>query len=68
VPANSNYTFDQAITVDQNIKMAEVEAKMKDHPLLQSAQQLVNVNQFIEKETRATMYPTLRANTGYTYQ
>ncbi len=67
VPANSNYTFDQTIAVDQNIKIAEVEAKMKDHPLLQSAQQLVNVNQFIEKETRATMYPTLRANTGYTY-
>lgn len=67
VPANSNYTFDQTIAVDQNIKMAEVEAKMKDHPLLQSAQQLVNVNQFIEKETRATMYPTLKANTGYTY-
>ena len=67
VPANSNYTLDQIITVDQNIKMAEVEAKMKDHPLLQSAQQLVNVNQFIEKETRATMYPTLRATTGYNY-
>ena len=67
VPANSNYTFDQTIAVDQNIKIAEVEAKMKDHPLLQSAQQVVNVNQFIEKETRATMYPTLRANTGYTY-
>ena len=67
VPATSNYTFDETIIVDQNIKMAEVEAKMKDHPLLQSAQQLVNVNQFIEKETRATMYPTLRANTGYSY-
>ena len=67
VPATSNYTFDETILVDQNIKMAEVEAKMKDHPLLQSAQQLVNVNQFIEKETRATMYPTLRANTGYSY-
>jgi outer membrane protein TolC len=67
VPATSNYTLDETIAVDQNIKMAEVEAKMKDHPLLQSAQQLINVNQFIEKETRATMYPTLRANTGYTY-
>ena len=67
VPANSNYTFDENIAVDQNIKMAEVEAKMKDHPLLQSAQQLINVNQFIEKETRAIMYPTLRANTGYNY-
>jgi outer membrane protein TolC len=67
VPATSNYTLEETIAVDQNIKMAEVEAKMKDHPLLQSAQQLINVNQFIEKETRATMYPTLRANTGYTY-
>ncbi len=67
VPATSNYILDETIAVDQNIKMAEVEAKMKDHPLLQSAQQLINVNQFIEKETRATMYPTLRANTGYTY-
>ncbi len=67
VPVNSNYTFDEIIAVDQNIKMAEVEAKMKDHPLLQSAQQLINVNQFIEKETRAIMYPTLRANTGYNY-
>jgi outer membrane protein TolC len=67
VPATSNYTFDESIMVDQNIKMAEVEAKMKDHPLLQSAQQLINVNQFIEKETRAIMYPTLRANTGYNY-
>lgn len=67
VPATSNYSFDETIIVDQNIKMADVEAKMKDHPLLQSAQQLVNVNQFIEKETRATMYPTLRANTGYNY-
>ncbi len=67
VPATSNYTFDESIAVDQNIKMAEVEAKMKDHPLLQSAQQLINVNQFIEKETRAIMYPTLRANTGYNY-
>lgn len=67
VPSSSNYIFDESIIVDQQIKLAEVEAKMKDHPLLQSAQQLVNVNQFIEKETKATMYPTLRANTGYTY-
>jgi outer membrane protein TolC len=67
VPATSNYSLDESIMVDQNIKMAEVEAKMKDHPLLQSAQQLINVNQFIEKETRSIMYPTLRANTGYNY-
>jgi outer membrane protein TolC len=40
---------------------------MKAHPLLQSAQQLINVNQFLEKETKALMYPTLRANSGFNY-
>ena len=67
VPANSNYTFTDSIEVDQNISLSQVESQMKDHPLLQSAQQLINVNQFLEKETKALTYPTLRANTGYNY-
>lgn len=67
VPANSNYIFTDSITVDQKISLSDVESKMKAHPLLQSAQQLINVNQFLEKETKALMYPTLRANTGFNY-
>ncbi len=67
VPANSNYIFTDSIDVDQKISLSQVESKMKDHPLLQSAQQLINVNQFLEKETKALTYPTLRANSGYNY-
>jgi len=67
VPANSNYVFTDSIQVDQKIILSDVESKMKAHPLLQSAQQLINVNQFLEKETKALMYPTLRANTGFNY-
>ena len=67
VPANSNYIFTDSIQVDQKIILSDVESKMKAHPLLQSAQQLINVNQFLEKETKALMYPTLRANTGFNY-
>ena len=67
VPANSNYIFTDSIQVDQNISLSQVESKMKEHPLLQSAQQLINVNQFLEKETKALTYPTLRANGGYNY-
>lgn len=67
VPSNSNYTFTDSIQVDQKISLSDVESKMKDHPLLQSAQQLINVNQFLEKETKALTYPTLRANAGYNY-
>ncbi len=67
VPANSNYTFIDSIQVDGQLALLDIESKMKDHPLLQSAQQLINVNQFLEKETKALTYPTLRANTGYNY-
>lgn len=67
VPANSNYIFTDSIQVDQKLSLSEVESKMKEHPLLQSAQQLINVNQFLEKETKALTYPTLRANGGYNY-
>jgi outer membrane protein TolC len=67
LPANSNYVFTDSIQVDQQLSLPDVESKMKAHPLLQSAQQLINVNQFLEKETKALMYPTLRANTGFNY-
>ena len=67
VPANSNYFFTDSIQVDQKLSLSDVESKMKEHPLLQSAQQLINVNQFLEKETKALTYPTLRANTGFNY-
>jgi outer membrane protein TolC len=67
VPANSNYVFTDSILVDQKLNLADIESKMKAHPLLQSAQQLINVNQFLEKESKALMYPTLRANTGFNY-
>ncbi len=67
VPANSNYTFTDSIQVDQKLSLSDVESKMKEHPLLQSAQQLINVNQFLEKETKALTYPTLRANGGFNY-
>jgi len=67
LPANSNYIFTDSIQVDQQLSLSDVESKMKAHPLLQSAQQLINVNQFLEKETKALMYPTLRANTGFNY-
>ena len=67
LPANSNYIFTDSIQVDQKLILSDIESKMKAHPLLQSAQQLINVNQFLEKETKALMYPTLRANSGFNY-
>jgi len=64
---NENIIIKDSIVVYDKIKLVDIEAKMKANPALQTAEQLININQYIEKETRALMYPTLRANTGYNY-
>ena len=65
LPTTTSITIQEDIKVDSKISLSEVESKIKANPILQSAEQLININQFIEKETKALMYPTLRASTGY---
>jgi len=67
MPATTSVIINDSIQIDDQIMLSVVEQKMKSHPLLQSAQQLININQFLEKETKSLTYPTLRANTGYNY-
>jgi len=67
LPAKTPVLINDSIQIDDQLVLSVVEAKMKTHPLLQSAQQLINVNQFLEKETKSLTYPTLRASTGYNY-
>jgi outer membrane protein len=65
LPSTTSVTIQEDIKVDSKISLADVESKIKANPILQSAEQLININQFIEKETKALIYPTLRASTGY---
>ena len=67
MPATTPVVINDSIEIDDKIILSVVEEKMKNHPLLQSAQQLINVNQFLEKETKSLTYPTLRASTGFNY-
>lgn len=67
LPATTPVLINDSIEIDNQIILSVVEQKMKNHPLLQSAQQLINVNQFLEKETKSLTYPTLRASTGFNY-
>ena len=67
LPATTPVLINDSIQIDDQLILSVVEEKMKNHPLLQSAQQLINVNQFLEKETKSLTYPTLRASTGYNY-
>jgi outer membrane protein TolC len=67
MPATTPVLINDSIEIDDKIILSVVEEKMKNHPLLQSAQQLININQFLEKETKSLTYPTLRASTGFNY-
>jgi outer membrane protein TolC len=67
MPANTKLTITDSIFVDGSLNLKNIEAKSVLNPSLQSVEQQVKINQLIEKETRALMYPTLRASTGYNY-
>ena len=67
MPANINIEISDSIFVDTKLVFENIKDKCFNNPALQSAEQQVKINQLIEKETRALMYPTLRATTGYNY-
>ena len=64
-----NITIDDSIQVDKKIlfegKEKSVVAGISENPQLRALSQQVSINQIIEKETKALLYPTLRASTGY---
>jgi outer membrane protein len=67
MPANAEITIADSLFVDGTMQLKDVLDKSAQNPSLASAEQQIKINQLIEKETRALMYPTLRANTGYNY-
>ena len=67
MPASSNIIIEDSIFVDGTLKFADIDSKSKLNPSIQSAEQQIKINQLIEKETRALMYPTLRATSGYNF-
>ena len=67
MPASSNIIIEDSIFVDGTLKFADIDSKSKLNSSIQSAEQQIKINQLIEKETRALMYPTLRATTGYNF-
>lgn len=67
MPANAQIEIKDSLFVDGTLAFKDIEAKSMQNPSLQSTEQQIKINELIEKETRALMYPTLRANTGYNF-
>jgi outer membrane protein TolC len=66
-PADTAIIIRDTIVVDQTLRMDSIRQRMIANPSVQAASQQVKVNEWLEKETAALRYPTLRANTGYNF-
>jgi outer membrane protein TolC len=65
--ADSPVTIKDTILVDKSINLDSIRSVMLKNPALIAADQQIEINQIIEKETAALRYPTLRATTGYNF-
>ncbi len=55
------------IVVDRNVQLQQVEADMLRNPNILAAEHQVRVMEFIERETAAQRYPSLRGQVGLNY-
>ena len=66
-PADAPIVIRDTIIVDKKLVLDSIRKYMPFNPSLLAASQQVKVNEWLEKETEALRYPTLRANTGYNF-
>lgn len=66
-PADAAIVIKDTILVNKGIVLDSIRRYMPTNPSLLAAAQQIKVNEWLEKETAALRYPTLRANTGYNF-
>lgn len=64
---DSSLVIKDSIVVDNNLKLAGVLGSLNINPNILAAQDQININEQIVKETAALRYPSIRANTGFNF-
>ncbi|MDB5232327.1 MAG: TolC family protein [Chitinophagaceae bacterium] len=67
VPPDSNVVISDTIVVDRSLDLSSIQAELRNSPEYQAATTQININHFLEKETAAQRYPSVRANAGLNY-
>ncbi len=67
VSPDSTISITDTIVVDKTIRLEGIREVLKNNPQIVSAGQQVHISEFLEKETTALRYPSLRASTGYNF-
>lgn len=63
----TQYAISDTIIPDTSLRLDSIIHAIQYNPQLQAAQQEITVNEWLEKETAAQRYPSLRLNAGYNY-
>jgi len=64
---DSLITIEDTILVNNNIKLSDVLNSLNKNADIVAADEQININEFIAKETAALRYPSLRATTGFNF-
>ncbi len=67
VKSDSSIVISDTILINNNLSLDAIKTAIKTNPEILAAEQQIKINAFIEKETAAQRYPTVRANTGYNF-
>lgn len=60
-------TISDTIVLDRSLQWENLDANIKKHPSILSAEAQININLLLEREANARRYPTINLNTGYNY-
>lgn len=63
----TEYLINDTIVVDTSIRFDSIMRAIEYNPQLEAASSQISVNEWIEKETAALRYPSVRLNGGYNY-
>ncbi len=63
----TQYVISDTITVDSSLHFDSILSAIQYNPQLQAASSQITINEWIEKETAAQRYPSVRLNGGYNY-
>jgi len=65
--SNNNFIISDTILVNNNLSLDAIKTAIKTNPEVLAAEQQIQINSLIEKETAAQRYPTVKANTGFNF-
>jgi len=67
IPPDTNINIKDTIVVDNALQLNTIKEGIKKNPDIQNTKEQIEILKLAEQETAALRYPSIRANTGYSF-